>query len=717
MPKFVIRDNNPRKNFYKEAKQKGWKYVLDTSTTGTGKTHDVGEMRPNDFFTVEQEEDNHKLFYLTKSSRNPTTETIEQNFYELPTRHSGFTEDIEKRTPVGNPYRYRAKPDDEEKSDPNCHWEHRFHAVAEKNLRVDLCGICPFKQNCKAGSGNGYGFKSEIMEAMQYSRIRANPQGISPDMVGDHTVAVVDEYSQTLEPYKLIEVGSADWMNANYELRDLSNSDWEREIFNCVADVSRLIQKDKSRYGLNHNDIIKTLSQPPEWLGKAIHELETLQSQDTEVFEFLKSGEEYDEQIRKSWLIDFLKVWNGELDGAFSGSQNTLQILIRNEHLLEVLDGFGYVIFQDATGSKRDLANKIKCKEDKILEVAFTNPTKENLDLVHVTGLGRVGKDRSQLAQNRINALVSAFEQEHGKDEIGFIDYKSHAKPNWLHHFSDGRGSNAYAEKSAIASFGIPYPQLGALAQEYTLWTGEAVDLDNPSDEFQKLVGERTASEIIQELGRLRANRRQDEELTYYLIGDLDLTFLSERGYRITQKSAIAFSPEAGDRVQQTAYKIYHAVKTYGEMGYKALTKKIDKAKSTIQRTIQKMGGLRQLQDIIEQLLYGLEKIEPTEDQDWAINKYLPLCILDGENTLEQLIETAEAYELSYFQIIAMMNISTKAIVLLSLFSLDSVPKYLKKMLKEFTLDLDIDGKIELLLDKWYNDRELICKFAEVEVD
>ncbi len=708
LPKFIIRNNQQRKNFYKEAKQKGWKYVLDSSTMGSGKSHMVGELMPDDFFTIEQEEDNHKIFYMTQSSRNPTVVTIEENYVELPTRHNGFVE-TNKQTPLGNPQRRRAKKEEVSDTPSNCHWTHRFQTVAEKNLKVDLCGICPFQNDCKHGSSDGYGFKSEIKHALSYSRLRANPQGISPDFVGEHTVGIVDEYSQTLEPYKTIEIGANDWFNANYLLRELTNKEWKSDLNDKIADISSLIQRDRSRYGLSHKEIIETLGTPPEWLGDAIIELETLQSQDDEVFSFLRSGEEYDATIRKNWLIDFLKIWNKELDGAFSASDNQMQILLRNQHLLEVLDKFGYVVFQDATGSKKDLANKIDCEEDEILEVSFTNPTKENLDLVHVTGLGRANKERSTLCQSRINALVEAFQDQHGKENIGFIDWKAHAKSGWLHHFSDGRGSNAFEQKSAIASFGVPFPHLGSLSQEYTLWTGETVDLSNPSEDFQELVGERTAGEIIQEIGRIRANRRQDEQLTYYLCGDVDVQFLVDRGYKITQKNAMAITPDAGDAFQRTCYAINTAMKTFRDkVNFSAIGEAINKSRSLVSKTIRKLGGQRALQEFVENLIFGVDNIEPTEEEEWIINKYVPQELIIGETSwLEDLLTICEDKGISIFRIFATAKTTTKAIILVALLQYKDVPKKIKEMLFEWLDDIRLDGKLPEICHGWENNQKV----------
>ena len=53
--------------------------------------------------------------------------------------------------------------------------------------------------------------------------------------------------------------------------------------------------------------------------------------------------------------------------------------------------------------------------------------------------------------------------------------------------------------------------------------TGEPVNLEDKNSAFQKYLTDLIRAEIIQEIGRLRAHRRPNVELTFYFCADYDL--------------------------------------------------------------------------------------------------------------------------------------------------------------------------------------------------
>ncbi|MFM6672723.1 MAG: hypothetical protein ACKPJO_21730, partial [Dolichospermum sp.] len=69
-----------------DEKYQDYKYILDISTTGAGKSHHIGTLEPSNL-----EAD--KLFYISNEHRNPTTPTIEANYTDLPARNDGLYQD------------------------------------------------------------------------------------------------------------------------------------------------------------------------------------------------------------------------------------------------------------------------------------------------------------------------------------------------------------------------------------------------------------------------------------------------------------------------------------------------------------------------------------------------------------------------------------------------------------------------------------------------
>ncbi|QMS86060.1 hypothetical protein HUN01_00050 (plasmid) [Nostoc edaphicum CCNP1411] len=166
--------------------------------------------------------------------------------------------------------------------------------------------------------------------------------------------------------------------------------------------------------------------------------------------------------------------------------------------------------------------------DDPVLTIEQQRPDYDNLKVVNVNGLGKLPKNRSLPLSARVNALKETLKKL--CPNLGIIDWKQIATQaegrTEYGHFVDGRGVNRFSECDAIASFGIPYQNIGVLAAQYQVMTGEPVNLEDKNSAFQKYLTDLIRAEIIQEIGRLRAHRRPNVELTFYFCADYDLSFL-----------------------------------------------------------------------------------------------------------------------------------------------------------------------------------------------
>jgi hypothetical protein len=153
----------------------------------------------------------------------------------------------------------------------------------------------------------------------------------------------------------------------------------------------------------------------------------------------------------------------------------------------------------------------------EILHVEQVVPSYNNLQVIQVNGLGLAGKERSALcdseallrsADRRIEALRSQFREwipdiviEDWKDKLPEDEpLHDQGKARYLAKFRDTRGANYAADAPALASFGIPYPNIGSLELLYTVLTGKPAGKDER--EFQEFVDWSVQSEIIQTVGR-----------------------------------------------------------------------------------------------------------------------------------------------------------------------------------------------------------------------
>lgn len=625
-----------RTQFYQEAKAKGWRILLDTSPPGSGKSWTAGNWTPEMFFPDVTDKQT-RMFYLTKQSRNPSTATIEENFTELPTRHKGWKLNENKKTPMGFPQRKRAGDNDSD-TPGNCRFVDAFTAVADNNRSTSLCKRCPIAKKCQAAVGDGFGFKYQMREALKQSMIRANPLGLSPEMIGkDVAMGIIDEYSQTLEHLKSVVIDGTDLLSGVNEFQE-KFPEYGPEFMKAALAMANLISNCNKRYGYTTADIIAAIGKPSDELVALIPAIKEQVEKEEE--EFLKEieGEHNDNYItaylKKNWLLQFLKAWSGEDASSMRVDGKGLTLTFRNQRLLNMLKQFRFAAYQDATGSKQDLAWRIDVSQDEILECAQARPKKNNLKIVHVRGLGKLSKSRRQTADKRVKSLVAAFKAMYG-DSVGFIDWKDKSEKSWLNHFSDARGSNAYEKKTAVASFGAPYTSLSGLQTEYEIYTKGAISIekDTPSD-FQTMISERLAAEVVQEIGRLRATRRQDEDLTYYLCADIDVSFLAHMGFNVQSVDAVNITLDAGTQSQKTLYSVWLAAKELGSNTLTAIANKIGKSKSTVSRAVASVGGWAKLRELMMAIFSEPTKYDIPEAAEPWLETLIPVAIESEDNEL-----------------------------------------------------------------------------------
>lgn len=639
---FKVDDKEQQKQAYKEAKAKGYKVVLDSSETGSGKSHLAGELDVSDFGDIE------RLFYLSQTPRNPTNKGIEQNYVEMPSRHNGLVQDDSKLTPNGNPYRRRPKGDEQPTTMGNCHWSDKFQKIKEKNQNLNPCAICPNYDKCKTDIGPGYGYISLAKQALNNGKIRANILGLSPEMA-TNSVGIIDEYQQALSLLDDIIVPQSEFISGIALLLDLSDQELSNKLQNKIQKLAVKINRGNFKYGLQHKEIVEYLGQPPEFLDGAIEEIENMENQNTGNEEI-----ENEQHIAKRWLSDFLKVWAYNI-GAFSADKKgNLFITKKNEHVEQVIDAFSFLVCQDATGSKKDLALKLGIKESEILEVTLPRSTAQNLKIINIQGFGHLPKRRSN--QQRVNILVNHLKSKHNNN-IGFIDFKDCSEKGWLNHFSDARGSNQFSDKEAVCAIGIPFPNLGGVAKEYTALTGEKVNLDAPSDHFQRFLGDKVQNEIIQEIGRLRANRR-DENVVFYLVGDIDLD-LHRKGYSLTKMHVASICPDALSKPQKTIFAISNAYKQ-AKKTVTEIAKQIDKSRSQVHRIIKEFGSLENIYRYV-QTLTNSETMQVDWETDFLINDELYHSLFENTDKVEKIIQQIKNnHNMTLLEIFFAANQATK---------------------------------------------------------
>ncbi|MRV51359.1 DNA primase, partial [Staphylococcus aureus] len=124
------------------------------------------------------------------------------------------------------------------------------------------------------------------------------------------------------------------------------------------------------------------------------------------------------------------------------------------------------------------------------------------------------------------------------------------------------------------------------MAIKYQLLKNKPAVEDSP--EFQAFVDEHIQAEILQEVGRLRANLRPEEQLSAYVLSDYDLDFLKPElpDANFEQLDAFKLTPDAGDKLQRTKYGILKAFGKLVEAGVASAKITQDAIANTLQGEI-----------------------------------------------------------------------------------------------------------------------------------
>ena len=693
-PKIQFTNASDRKQLIQEAIGKGYSEILDNSHPGLGKSYSAGEFTPSDFGVD-------KLIYQDVNHRNASTSTVEDNFADIPVRNNGYKIDYTRATPSGQPYLIRTKPGESPDTQSGCHRTYLFDAFRNKNYNdafsfeesavSPICQGCPLENQCKYSSGDGYGFRFQKRTVINdNTRLRSHPDTapikIYKNNNGDgeketYTIARIwEEAGVSIKGASKVEVTLKDFDHTVSEVALKTPEVFEilKPIFEVLRELLNKEIKSKSKYGLSNKELVELLekrysSDGKDLIGELVQlttggGLIALQAIWRPNLDFLAEKDGIDctdkelkvnkslrwanRELEKAgareagkeflelplfWLVDFIKALIGH--GSIRYERGKLNIYKRNIRHRELASNAEFNLYLDATLTPEILQNKLGINEP-ILVIQQAPPEYNNLKIVQVTGLGKLGKQRSLSLENRVEALKIQLKNNH--PDLKILEWKALASDGEFNHFSDGRGVNRFENTSAIASFGIPYQNIGELAAHYQVQLktqsidlflkdgdidkineladrSNSIDFNNPNNDFQQYVEQLTQAEIVQEIGRLRANRRSDEELTFYFCADYDLSFLAEHFPGATREKvdAFAITPDAGTQNQQTKLTILEAAKELTNRGNKLTQKLIANLAEITQGTVSKIasqfGGWASLKKLFQTLLDSLYS-------DWNIS-------------------------------------------------------------------------------------------------
>jgi hypothetical protein len=572
-PQVIEYEQGDRLQTWQQAKAQGYRYILDQSAPGSGKSYDSGCVTPGNFDVTQ-------VIYLSDQHRNPTVETLgrENDWSDLEARHGGLVRVTTLRQGSGDSNSstrlQRSVAGDVPAVTANCSRNGVLNALRDKNVSgADsaslICGTCVLREACINADGPGYGYLNQRRNTLASPKIRAHPDSLPnpDDYAFENAFLLWDEPGQNFKVKQSVSVTFADLQQTITALMPYP------ELF-CVVQplLTALLplldgSANLGRYGL---DFLEVKGRLPDVNGvdwRAIAQVLMPH------LGFLNSTSEYGvdladlprelrkkfsdrdaavaaqakDQIIKQWLAPLIRVLQGS-SGCVQVNRFGLTLTLPAlRHRAISLAAAGNV-FLDGTLSREDLALKLGCVPDEILVVRQKIPVVGNREIIQVTDIGRAGMSRGGDQVKRTGAIMRHYREDDPSTRV--IDFKKFdADGAW---WRDSRGVNDFLEVKTLVLVGTPCRNLFDLSAEFAIVCSRFPDADDPA--FSAFVNRATLAEIHQAIGRLRAHRRGGESLRVVLISNIEMDI------PVRQVKARELTIEAAGKRERVAMAIEAAI-------------------------------------------------------------------------------------------------------------------------------------------------------------
>jgi hypothetical protein len=670
------------------------KYIVDTSGTGAGKSFDAGSVNPAQF-------DCRHALYVTNDPRNPSTPTLAEWDF-LDGRHQGLArDDHDKWRRVGRGEAYEIEPNC---GRVDVIGAIRAAGIEQADNSDLICKTCPQFEACRGGFLFGYlNARARLLrfdENPETKKIRSHPASLP-----SHESSVTADGETRSFPYNEFLIIWEEWTTVfkNSRTVEVDQTDMEKLIAHLATEYPDIFRqmhsllttlrdllsgkvKQPNRYGWSHAALIGQLPQLPENL-----DLVAIAEATKPDLSFLNSASEYGvdnadlpaglrkrftdrddktaEQARtsllKQWILPFLEILQGGA-GYLNMSYGHLTITSPDERHLAIARAANKNIFLDATGHLEELALLLGVRPEEIGHIKQAVPPTDNLEVTQVALLGRLGQQRGDEQKRRVDAILNELTTRN--PDSGVIRFKRFAETGQYCWFVESRGINDAQKLTTLILDGIPCENMEALAAEFTCIYGRVpvegteeikvpIKLTNSlppgiepffqmkvstDPEFREFVRRRILANIHQAIGRLRANRRPDEQLKVIVLGDfpLDIPVQLVRARDITL--------EAASKVERVEMAIQAAVQQLKVAGEKVTQQAI------AQITGISQGYVSRFRELLQTLLNthkskSNNSESPPDNGEWVAREYLPLVAESPEQVLEEVGTLIESYGVRSF--------------------------------------------------------------------
>ena len=517
--------------------------LLDTSTVGTGKSYDAGQIDEAWLRNLGAEQ----VVFLTADPMNVTTPTL-QEWPVLRGRDQGRVYQEahgEKQLRTYNPNKHSV---DDIVIPANCA---KASVIEELHrLRVDVsadtvCKGCPYQKQCWGGETdiNYLHRRGQVLSGLRYI---AHPNSI-PEEFDRPTVIIADE-AEALDWFENWEIDEATLIKTAVRVRRYGevHPEWADECEEVFSVLMNLVRDCQADWGTHqtHEAIAEYLS---GWLTRVMPEfISLLEKPDLRVLEQeqhlngcgrsfgKRSTEELNQIIARNnhvrWMTDFVnglkatlaaQAWDRQYRTGTVvevGDDRTpwdatihpprpiprCRVQISNGFIklhrirAEMVRKFTQenvvrVILLDATANPQFFERLF---DEQVSLIQQEEPAdKAQLNIVQFSGLGLNGKQKSDSLRNKSASLIDRLQGIYG-DGLGVISGKESAKQGEGYWYKDTRGRNTYQECTELILNDFPGPNISAVADQYALLFGDAPDTSDTEIEAYPMWANNTSSAL-----------------------------------------------------------------------------------------------------------------------------------------------------------------------------------------------------------------------------
>ena len=600
--------------------------LLDISHAGMGKSTTASLMRILDY---------KKVIFVSQNYRNPSTIEAYLPFL-FPSRVEYYYDIHDRIMPNGEPYVATSEPESGAytKRAGNCPKAKEFHSRTAKGYESEshqICFRCPFQDKCEQApideNDVNPHYLYERKQAFSQNRIRMSPASFCMFNAADLKDALVifDDCKPVRQKELVATQQDILLTMKDILLKDATLHARLAPLFSVIMGLS----EEVSTHGFEHKEILERLSDVG--FEPSIMDVPGIVGATTPDLFKVKLDE-----VAPNWLSWLYEVLLFKVHGVIRMVKDRLIITHRDDSHVNLLQHCTTLVL-DATQTRAKLALEMSVEVDDISVMSQEDPEYQNLFFHLLRGAGTPVKGRRI---DNVHEVAKAIEALHGKmsvlDKKGMED-KSNPLDIRAVQFRDNRGSNAFKEDKVILSVGLHCINMGAVADMYSILSGEIVSASEEHIGFREYLRSLNAAEEIQAVGRLRANRRSDEVLHYYLWADssnvpLEEIMAAHPGATLVEDQMINIYPKAASKVERLKLAIMGCIQRLPGLTQKELATITNSSVSSISRLCKEFGGYKKTCQSLLEISIELDKFLNSEKIDW--NTLLPTGIAEYTSNL-----------------------------------------------------------------------------------